>query len=105
MSQYFSVSKEDDISVISFNRTDKDANTLAEKVLRELNGVLNQISEDDTVKGVVFVSGKKDQFIAGADIDDIAGFKSAIDAEQGSKAMQEIFNKFSKHLISLNRLL
>ena len=96
MSQYFSVSKEDGISVISFNRTDKDANTLAEKVLRELNGVLNQISEDDTVKGVVFVSGKKDQFIAGADIDDIAGFKSAIDAEQGSKAMQEIFNKFSK---------
>lgn len=96
MSQYFSIAKDESIAIVTFNRTDKDANTLAEKVLRELNGFLNQLAEDNSVAGVVFISGKKDQFIAGADIDDIANFKSATDAEQGSKAMQEIFQKISK---------
>lgn len=96
MNQYFSITKEDGIAVVTFNRNDKESNTLAEPVLRELNGVVSQLAESSDVNGVIFISGKKDQFIAGADIDDIARFKSAIDAEQGSKAMQEIFHKISK---------
>lgn len=95
MSQFFKTSKEDRICIVTFERQDKEANTLGETVLRELNGVLSQIAEDSSVGGVVFVSGKKDQFIAGADIEDIAKFKSAKDAEQGSLAMQEILNRFS----------
>lgn len=95
MSQFFKTSKEDRVCIVTFERQDKEANTLGETVLRELNGVLSQIAEDSSVAGVVFVSGKKDQFIAGADIEDIAKFKSAKDAEQGSLAMQEILHRFS----------
>ncbi len=95
MNQFFKLSKENNVGVVTFERTDKDANTLGESVLRELNGVLSQIAEDKSISGVVFISGKKDQFIAGADIEDIAKFKSAMDAEQGSKSMQEILQKIA----------
>jgi 3-hydroxyacyl-CoA dehydrogenase/enoyl-CoA hydratase/3-hydroxybutyryl-CoA epimerase len=96
MTQFYKVTKEDKIAIVTFERTDKEANTLGEVVLRELNHVLNQLAEDNDISGVVFISGKKDQFIAGADIEDIAKFKSAKDAEQGSLAMQEILHRFSK---------
>jgi 3-hydroxyacyl-CoA dehydrogenase/enoyl-CoA hydratase/3-hydroxybutyryl-CoA epimerase len=96
MNQFFKLSTENNIGVVTFERTDKEANTLGESVLRELNAVLSQIAEDSSILGVVFISGKRDQFIAGADIEDIAKFKSATDAEQGSKAMQEILHKISK---------
>jgi 3-hydroxyacyl-CoA dehydrogenase/enoyl-CoA hydratase/3-hydroxybutyryl-CoA epimerase len=95
MNQFFTINKDQNICVLTFERKDKEANTLGESVLKELNGILNQISEDDAITGVVFLSGKKDQFIAGADIEDIARFKSAKDAEQGSLAMQEILHKIA----------
>ncbi len=93
MSQFFSQSTENGICVVAFNRLDKEANTLATNVLREFDALLDGLVKDSAVKGIVFISGKKDQFIAGADIDDISSFSSAAEAEAGSKAMQAIFQK------------
>jgi 3-hydroxyacyl-CoA dehydrogenase / enoyl-CoA hydratase / 3-hydroxybutyryl-CoA epimerase len=93
MGQYFSQIIENGICVLAFNRQDKEANTLATPVLRELDSILDGLIKDPGVKGIVFASTKKDQFIAGADIEDIAGFKSAKEAETGSGAMQAIFQK------------
>ena len=93
MKKFFHVETRGDISVVTFNREDKDANTLAEAVLRELSEILDHVGQDKETAGVIFISGKKDQFIAGADIDDIATFKTAASAQAGSKAMQDIFQK------------
>ena len=96
MSQYFSTTSENGVTFVTFNRQDKDANTLAAPVLRELDALIDTLSNDSGVNGVVFISGKKDQFIAGADIDDISSFKNAKDAENGAKAMQDIFQKIHR---------
>jgi 3-hydroxyacyl-CoA dehydrogenase/enoyl-CoA hydratase/3-hydroxybutyryl-CoA epimerase len=63
--------------------------------MRELDSILDNARSDGKITGVVFTSGHKDQFIAGADIDEIAKFTSAKDAEGGSLAMQGIFSKIS----------
>jgi 3-hydroxyacyl-CoA dehydrogenase/enoyl-CoA hydratase/3-hydroxybutyryl-CoA epimerase len=93
MRKYFSETNDSGVRILTFNRSDKDANTLGEPVLRELSDILDALRKDGAVIGVVFASGKKDQFIAGADIEDIAKFKSAADAEAGSLAMQAVFQK------------
>jgi 3-hydroxyacyl-CoA dehydrogenase/enoyl-CoA hydratase/3-hydroxybutyryl-CoA epimerase len=96
MTTYFQIKKENGIAILTFLREDKDANTLSEAVLRELDATLTKVGEDSACKGIIIVSGRPDQFIAGADIDEIAQFTSAKAAEQGSRAMQDIFQKISK---------
>jgi 3-hydroxyacyl-CoA dehydrogenase/enoyl-CoA hydratase/3-hydroxybutyryl-CoA epimerase len=93
MSKYFHSKKIGDIVVLTFKRDDKDANTLSEAVLRELDGSLNHIAEDKNCAGLIFMSGRSDQFVAGADIDEISRFNTAKEAEAGSLAMQGILSK------------
>ena len=96
MSQFFNIEREGDIAVVVFDRKDKDMNILSEAVVRELDVVVDKLASDSGVSGVVFISGKADQFIVGADITDIQKFKTASDATSGSQAMQAVFQKIHK---------
>lgn len=96
MSEFFSVQRDGSIAVVVIDRKDKDMNILSESVVRDLDGVVDGLASDPQVTGVVFLSGKKDQFIVGADITDIEAFKTAQDAANGSKAMQAVFQKIHK---------
>jgi 3-hydroxyacyl-CoA dehydrogenase/enoyl-CoA hydratase/3-hydroxybutyryl-CoA epimerase len=95
MGQYFAETVEAGVRVVRFNRSDKDANTLGEAVLLELSRILDAIKNDASTTAVIFTSGRQDQFIAGADIEDIAKFTTAGEAEAGSQAMQDVLNKIS----------
>lgn len=95
MTKYFHTKHVDSVAILTFKRDDKDANTLSEAVLRELELLLNDLAANQECKAVIFASGRSDQFIAGADIDEIARFKSAKEAEAGSRAMQDIFTKIT----------
>ena len=55
MSQYFSTTSENGVTFVAFNRKDKDANTLAAPVLRELDALIDTLSNDSGVNGVVFI--------------------------------------------------
>jgi 3-hydroxyacyl-CoA dehydrogenase/enoyl-CoA hydratase/3-hydroxybutyryl-CoA epimerase len=97
MGQFFSVEKDkNDIAVVTFNRSDKEMNILSEQVLRELADIVLNISSDRGVAGVVFISGKKDHFIVGADITEIEKLGSETDAAAGSRAMQSVFQKIAE---------
>ncbi len=95
MGEFWNVEREvGNVAVVVFDRKDKDVNVLSEKVLRELNGILDSFQGDASLEGVIFISGKKD-FIVGADITEIAAMKSAELATSGSRQMQAIFQKIS----------
>ncbi len=93
MSEYFrSETNTDQIRILSFGHEAKSVNTLGEGPLRELNDILDEVAENSDIKGLVIQSSKKD-FIVGADINEIANFKSAEETRDGSLKMQEILNK------------
>jgi len=97
MKKFFSIEREiGNISVVVFNRTDVEMNIFSEAVLRELNEVLEELAGDPGTEGVVFISGKPDQFVVGADIADISSFKTVEEATGGARAMQHIFQKVAK---------
>ena len=96
MSEFFTIERDGGIAVVVIDRKDKDMNILSEAVIRDLDLVMDKLAGDPQITGVVFISGKSDQFIVGADITDIEKFKTAQDAASGSKAMQAVFQKIHR---------
>ena len=56
-------------------------NTLKAEFGSQVRGLIRHLRDDKSVRGVVFISAKADNFIAGADINMIARCRSAQEAE------------------------
>ena len=69
VSKSFSYAVERDVAVITFDREGQSVNTLAPHISAEFEMLLSKVAADETAKAVVFISGKKDSFVAGASID------------------------------------
>lgn len=84
----------DNVAVISVDVPGEKMNTLKAEFASEVRAMLKQIRENKAIRGVVIVSAKADNFIAGADINMISRCKSAQEAEtlarQGQQLMAEI---------------
>jgi len=83
----------DGFAVVTFVKQDGDVNVLSEDVIREFDMVLDTLKSDSSVKGVVFMSGRDDHFIYGADIKTIQSLKTVEDVRNGCEALQAIFQK------------
>ncbi len=85
---------QDKVGIIEFNQEDSKVNLLTAENLRRVDSILDEIKNQGSgIEAVIFLSGKKDVFIAGADIKEIEGIKTSLEAESKSKAGQDIFNK------------
>ena len=86
--------REDKIAVITIDAPGEKMNTLKAEFGNQVRGLIRQLRDDKSVRGVVFISAKADNFIAGADINMIARCRSAQEAEalarQGQQIMAEI---------------
>lgn len=84
----------DNVAVITIDVPDEKMNTLKAEFGVQVRAMLRQIRENKAIRGLVFISAKPDNFIAGADINMIARAKSAQEAEdlarQGQQVMAEI---------------
>src|SRR4051812_2490713 len=60
------------IALVTFDLPGKKVNTLSRAVLQELAGLVGQLQPRTDLRGLLFRSGKAGQFIAGADLNDIA---------------------------------
>lgn len=68
-------------------------NTLSPGLVTEFESVFKEIERDRELRGAVIASGKPDNFIAGADVEQFATFKSPVDAEHTSALGQELLNR------------
>lgn len=84
----------DNVAVVTVDVPDEKMNTLKAEFGSQVRTIVKQIRENKSIRGVVFISGKPDNFIAGADINMIARAKNAQEAEdlarQGQQIMAEI---------------
>ncbi|WP_318377439.1 fatty acid oxidation complex subunit alpha FadJ [Enterobacter sp.] len=84
----------DQIAVVTIDVPGEKMNTLKAEFGVQVRAILKQIRENKDLRGVVFISAKKDNFVAGADIHMIDRCKTAKDAEelarQGQQVMAEI---------------
>jgi 3-hydroxyacyl-CoA dehydrogenase / enoyl-CoA hydratase / 3-hydroxybutyryl-CoA epimerase len=102
-SKNFQYAIEDGVAFITFDLQGESVNTLAPAISEEFESLLTRAGSDAAAKGVVFISGKKDSFIAGAKIDFLQTIKTQAEATALSKQGQESFNRldsFSKPVVA-----
>ncbi|MGO1309608.1 MAG: fatty acid oxidation complex subunit alpha FadJ [Kluyvera intermedia] len=84
----------DNVAVVTIDVPDEKMNTLKAEFGGQVRAILKQIRENKTLQGVVIISAKSDNFIAGADINMIGRCQTAQEAEalarQGQQVMAEL---------------
>ena len=89
----------DGIAVVTFDLPDEPVNKITQAVKEEFIATFETLGRDPEVKAVAFFSGKRDAFIAGADIEEFVAITTAAEAERlsaGGQAMLERVARFAK---------
>jgi len=93
----FRVEVEDRVATVLFDVPGEPVNTLSPAVDGELSQILDGLEKDQGVLAVVFASGKKEGFIAGAKIELLRDAGSAAAAEKLSRDAQAGFDRLERY--------
>jgi 3-hydroxyacyl-CoA dehydrogenase/enoyl-CoA hydratase/3-hydroxybutyryl-CoA epimerase len=85
----------DGLATLTFDAPGKKVNVFNRAVLAELDGVIAELGKRDDIGCLVLLSGKPSNFIAGADIEEIAHVSDATEAEAGVRIGQRLFGAWS----------
>jgi 3-hydroxyacyl-CoA dehydrogenase/enoyl-CoA hydratase/3-hydroxybutyryl-CoA epimerase len=66
----------DSIMAVTIDCPDSKVNKVSSGLLAEISGLLDKMEKDASVKGLVILSGKDDNFVVGADVDELNAMKS-----------------------------
>lgn len=86
--------KEDQIATITLNRP-KNMNAINNEFIDELDQILNEIATNDEI-GAVIITGSEKVFAAGADLKEISGISTPVDAHSFVSRVQSVFNKIER---------
>lgn len=93
MSTFTLIRQDNGIAHLVMDVIGESMNTLKAEFSEEIDNVLKEIRNDNTIKGIVLLSGKTDSFVAGADINMLASCQSASEATALSRQGQMIFDQ------------
>ncbi|MCW2254107.1 3-hydroxyacyl-CoA dehydrogenase/enoyl-CoA hydratase/3-hydroxybutyryl-CoA epimerase [Providencia alcalifaciens] len=85
------------VGVIFIDVPNEKVNTLKADFVQQFLAILQQAQSTSGLKGLVITSGKKDSFIAGADISMIANCKSKDEASELSREGHKLFDKLENY--------
>ncbi len=86
------------IGLVTFNVPDKKVNTLSREVLQELAGLAAKLEHRTDLRGLLLRSAKPGQFVAGADLNELAAMSYA-SADQVAGLLtsgHQLFNRISR---------
>lgn len=94
MEKTFNLTRRDDgIAILTMDVPGETMNTLKAQFGPEISEILAEIKSDSSIRGLVLISGKKDSFVAGADISMLDACKTAGDAKALSQQGHVVFNE------------
>ncbi len=91
----FNLEVEDDIGVVTFDVVGDAMNTWTEEAITGFREVLENLEKDESLKGVIFISGKRDNFFAGADLKMLEKMKSEEEIRTALEVFHDSFNRTS----------
>jgi len=92
---YAEIEKENGVAVVWMDQPGEKVNTISLDLVDTFKTILNSLEDDETVKGVVLISRKPDNFIAGADIEKFKDMKSPEEAEMLSRQGHVLLNRMA----------
>jgi len=86
----------DGVGLLTIDVPGANVNIMSTPVMLELHERLNELKNQTDIKALIIISGKQDNFIAGADIQEISSITDAKDgaqkAQQGQALFQQIYD-------------
>ncbi len=92
----FSLKREDGIGIVTFNLFSDPMNTWTESALSSFSELLEEVKKQKGLAGIILISGKPDNFCAGANLNMIAGMSDAKSVAQLLASLNENFNRWSE---------
>ena len=89
------IEKENGVAIVWLDQPGEKVNTISLDLVDTFTAILNSLENDETVKGVVLISRKPDNFIAGADIEKFKDMKSPEEAEMLSRQGHVLLNRMA----------
>jgi 3-hydroxyacyl-CoA dehydrogenase/enoyl-CoA hydratase/3-hydroxybutyryl-CoA epimerase len=90
----FAVTLDQGVALVSFDLPGEPVNKLTPAAVREFEQIVfGALRDDPAVRAVVLISGKRDNFIAGADIDQFLEITTAEDGAALGKLGQDLINR------------
>jgi 3-hydroxyacyl-CoA dehydrogenase/enoyl-CoA hydratase/3-hydroxybutyryl-CoA epimerase len=89
----FSLSQTDGIAVLTLDVPGESVNMLGTPIIEEFEALLRQIAADAEARAVVLISGKAENFVAGADIQEFTRIGSAEEGTAMARAGQEMIGR------------
>lgn len=89
---------DDRIALLTFDIPDQKVNTLSGPVMAELSEIVDRLDDRADLRGLIFCSGKPGQFIAGADLGELAALTDATPDEitRGIRRGHDLFNRLDQ---------
>ncbi|NBB85836.1 MAG: crotonase [Bacteroidetes bacterium] len=84
---------DDGVATIWIDQTDQRVNTISEETLDALEAAIDVVEGHADVRAVVFISGKDDSFIAGANLDMLKGFETPADVQALSRRAHALIDR------------
>jgi len=85
--------RDDGVAIVRMDIAGEPMNTLKANFIETFMGVFNAVEEDPEIKAIVFTSGKKDSFIAGADITMLEAISTAEEGERAGLEGHKVMNR------------
>lgn len=83
------------VAIFSLDKPGEKVNTLDETMMDQFSDLLDAVEADDTINGIVLISRKKDNFIAGADIEMFKARETAEELTELSASGHSILNRIA----------
>ncbi|OAN62862.1 multifunctional fatty acid oxidation complex subunit alpha [Balneola sp. EhC07] len=90
---YLNITKKENVAIITLDQPGEKVNTLNEAMMDQFASFLDDLDSDPSLKGAVLISGKENNFIAGADIEMFKARETAEEIEQLSLDGHKILNR------------
>jgi len=99
MGNIFTLKKEDNIGIVSFNVPGEAMNTWTEEAISGFCEFLNVLEKEKNLAGCIFISGKPDNFFAGANLKMLEQMNDTDSTKKGLDYFHTAFNKLSEFKI------
>jgi 3-hydroxyacyl-CoA dehydrogenase/enoyl-CoA hydratase/3-hydroxybutyryl-CoA epimerase len=86
----------DGVAIVTLDRVGEPVNTISRAVKDEFLACFDTLERDARVRAIAFLSGKPDNFIAGADIEEFVRLGSAAEAERLSADGQAMLDRVAQ---------
>lgn len=92
---------EEQIATLTFDLKGEKVNKLTLEVIQEVAWLLDELARRTDIRAMVLISGKEDNFIAGADINEFLKFESSAQAAEASRYGQSVLQKIEDSKIPM----